>query len=175
MEGIAASYGYESFSPEEHSLADQLEVISSSEFVLGIEGSAFHNVLLLEGDISTKFLALSRHRGGGGAFEHIKQAKGLRYETLNFLTSGRGTAHSSVNLDLEALEEAMRRTNGLASNLESIESRIERPSPIQTSYQTHLVNTQVVLTEVEEVIRDARLALKRNDGVRADRHLARLC
>ena len=48
LEAQLESHGWNIFIPERHTVARQLEEISSAEIVSGIAGSAFHSVLLLD-------------------------------------------------------------------------------------------------------------------------------
>lgn len=149
LESILGSYGFEAFAPEEHPLEVQLEELTSAETVIGVEGSAFHTLLLVQGQIETRFWAFTRHRAGGGVFQHIKDAKRLRYETLNFVRSASDGARGSLDLDLEALDDALRATDGLTSNLSALDPHLEQPFTHQTSFSAHLSNTQVTMTGTE--------------------------
>lgn len=66
IEDLVRSHGFQVYYPEQHTVAEQLEEISKSSIVLGVEGSAFHSVVLLKTPIRTRFFALARHRRGGG-------------------------------------------------------------------------------------------------------------
>ncbi|WP_072312877.1 glycosyltransferase 61 family protein [Agrococcus sp. Marseille-P2731] len=164
LDDLVTRHGFTVFRPEQHSIAEQLDVLSSAEVVLGLEGSALHTPLLLQDPIVTRFWALTRHRAGAGVFEHIRSAKQLRYETLNFLRSStRGGHKSPFDLDLAALDDALRRTSGLTENLEELQGRIEHPWTGRTSYATHLRHAQVHSSADEEVIARAHLALLEHD------------
>ncbi|GAA3596499.1 glycosyltransferase family 61 protein [Agrococcus terreus] len=160
LDELAVRFGFEIFRPEQHTVREQLDAMSSAEAVLGIEGSAFHTPLLLQDRVQTRFWALTRHRGGSGVFEHIRRAKGLRYETLNFSRSMQLGGHRSpIELDVEALEAALHATDGLTSSFESVRDRIERPWSGQTSFETHLQHAQVRPSRSVDVIMRAHLAL----------------
>lgn len=164
LDGIAEAHGFSVFRPEQHSVAQQLDEISSAEAVLGIEGSALHTPILLQGRIATKFWALTRHRGGSGVFEHIKRAKGLEYETLNFLhTKRKGGHRSPFDVDVEAFEETLRITSGLTERLEALDGRKERPWPGETSFQTHLRHAQVHQPPEAELLARIHLRLRETE------------
>lgn len=163
LESVAAAHGFTMFAPEEHSPTQQLRELSSAETVLGIEGSAFHTLLLLSGPIETRYWALTRHRGGSGVFQHIKDAKGLRYETLNFLGHGRVSARSAISLDLTELDNVLDATDGLSARLHKVEPYLEQPARSQTSFLPHIQNTQVRLTALEEAMSTVAEALRHRD------------
>lgn len=161
LDELVASFGFEIFRPEQHTVQQQLEAISSAETVLGVEGSALHTPLLLQDPVRTRFWALARHRGGTGVFDHIRRAKRLQYETLNFLNSAKLGGHRSPSdLDLPAIESALRQTEGFSTNLELLRDRIAQPWPGQTSFENHLRNAQVQQTRAERTITRAHLALR---------------
>ncbi len=160
LDDLVVRHGFTLFRPEEHSISQQLREMSSAEVVLGLEGSALHTPLLLQDPLRTRFFALTRHRSGAGVFEHIRRAKNLRYETLNFLTSAkRGGHRAPLDLDLLALNDALEKTAGFTTNLDSLQDRIEKPWPGQTSFDNHLRMAQVHQTDVEALLTQAHIAL----------------
>ncbi|MEE3703903.1 glycosyltransferase family 61 protein, partial [Pasteurella multocida] len=160
LDQLVSRFGFSIFRPEQHTVREQLDEMSSAEVVLGMEGSAFHTPLLLRDPVLTRFWALTRHRAGTGVFEHIRRAKGLRYETLNFLGSAKLGGHRSpLNLDLEALEDALDHTDGFTRNLQHLHDRVEQPWPGQTSFENHLRHAQARQTRAEDAITRAHLAL----------------
>lgn len=165
LDDLVRRHGFELFHPERHSVSAQLAEISSAEVVLAVEGSALHTVLLFADPVATNFWALTRHRGGTGLFEHIRQSKGLRYQTLNFLQSARRPkrARDTIDLDLEALDRALAGTDGLTRHLGSLEDRLERPFPGQSSIEVHLRAAQARLGRTATHVRDAQLAVKTQD------------
>ena len=163
LDRLAERYGFTLFHPERHSIRQQLDEMSSSEVVLAVEGSALHSVLLLRGPLDTRLWALSRHRGGSGVFAHIKTAKELKYETLNFLRSPMGGARGQIDIDLGEFEAALARTEGLTENLHLLGNRIERPIDAQTSFQAHINNTQTGLDRLEGDLTEAYFALRKRD------------
>lgn len=164
LDDVVVRYGFELFRPEEHTVREQLAEMSSAEVVLGLEGSAFHTPLLLQDPVATRFWALTRHRGGSGVFEHIRRAKGLRYETLNFLASGkRGGHRTPLDIDLSALEAALERTEGLATNFDALAGRIEKPWQGRTTYENELQHAQVRQSHTESLITRAQIALRGTD------------
>ncbi|MBO0901202.1 glycosyltransferase family 61 protein [Cellulomonas sp. zg-ZUI22] len=160
---LAERHGFEVFHPEQHSVELQLKEMSSAEVVLGVEGSALHSLLLMEDPIATRFWALSRHRGGSGVFEHIRAAKALQYETINFLRHRIGGARGSIDMDIDALDLALTATAGLTRDLHVLDDRVEHPATTQTSYGAHIANTQVGLSRLEGDLAEALLALRGRD------------
>lgn len=164
LDRLFADHGFTIVRPEELSVREQLDEMTSAEIVVGLEGSALHSVLLMEDPVRTKFWALTRHRGGSGVYAHIKSAKSLSYETLNFTTRRIRTADADVALDVEALERALQSTDGFSRNLAALDQRIERPSDFQTRLMGHLHNGQVRLDGRDGAARDAYLALRSRSG-----------
>lgn len=161
---IAERNGYEVFHPQQHSVREQLHEISSSEIIFGVESSAFHTVVLLRGQLPTTFWALSRHRGGSGVFEHIKQAKRLRYETLNFLKPRKLLPHDApLELDLAAIENAVRTTHGLKRDTELLAEHLEQPWPGQSSFGTLVGHMPFRRSRAEEALAHAHTALWSRD------------
>lgn len=163
LDALAERYGFSVMHPEQHSIEDQLAEISSAEVVMAVEGSSLHTPLLLRDPVETNFWALSRHRRGSGLFEHVKAAKGLNYETLNFLRSRTRSARDPIDIDLDAVDKVLRMTDGLTRNLELVEPYLERPSRSQTSFEAHLRNAQVRSGRWETDLHRARLALAAGD------------
>lgn len=172
LDELVEQFGFTVFRPEQHAIEVQLEEISSAEVVLAVEGSSLHTPVLLRDPIRTQFWALSRHRRGTGLFEHIRAAKGLRYETLNFLQSRTRRARDPLDLDMSSFSEALRRTGGLEHSLELLAPYIERPSPVQTAYETHLHHTQVSSSPREAAAQRAQIAIYEGDLKRAEKVLA---
>ncbi|MBV5277774.1 MAG: glycosyltransferase family 61 protein [Campylobacteraceae bacterium] len=114
IDSLFQEYGFLIYHPQIHSLSEQLETISSSEIVVGVEGSALHSVLLLENASDTKFIAIGRHRMGSGIFEHIRKVKNLNYRTLNILNDPSKclSAKDMLPLDLNILKSLLQKTNG---------------------------------------------------------------
>lgn len=159
VDALAERHGFTVFHPEQHPIEEQLWEISSAEVVMAVEGSSLHTPLLLRDPVGTKFWALSRHRGGGGLFEHVKAAKDLQYETLNFLRSPLRGARDPIDLDLQVLDDALRKTDGLTANLGALEPYLERPWPVQRTYEAHLRHTQVRSGPFEQGLHRAQMAL----------------
>ncbi len=163
LDRLLERFGFAVFRPEQHDLEKQLVEISSAEVVLAVEGSSLHTPLLLKDPINTQFWALSRHRRGAGLFEHIRTAKSLDYQTLNFLRSRTRRARDPIDLDLGALEDAMRCTGGLEHSMDYLTPFLERPDSTQLSYGTHLQHTQVVPSAREAVAQRAQIAIYEGD------------
>jgi len=160
LDRLAQAHGFSIFCPEQHPVEQQLAEMSSAEVVLGVEGSAFHSLLLLADPVETAFWALSRHRGGAGVYEHIKAAKGLRYETLNFLRAPMAGARGSIDLDLDGLDAALASTGGLTRDLHLLADRVESPTSMQMSYEAHVDNCLVRLGRLERDLAEAVLRLR---------------
>lgn len=171
LDHIAEAHGFRVFHPQLHELEEQLEVISSAETVLAMEGSALHTILLLGDPVRTKFWALTRHRGGSGVYEHIRHAKGLSYETLNFLTHRPRTARADFELDLDALDAALACTAGFSRNLEILAPRLEHPSSAQYTRRAQMNNLQVALSASERIVVAAMSLLEKGDQRSAQRVL----
>lgn len=163
LDFLVQRHGFEIYRPERHSIEDQLKDISSAEVVLAVEGSSLHTPLLLRDPVQTKFWALSRHRRGSGLFEHVRRAKGLQYQTLNFLRSRARRARDPIDIDLDALDVALAATDGLTRDGAILDSRRESPWGGQTTYEAHASNTQVAMPPLVETLTAARLALLRGD------------
>ena len=72
-----------------------------------------HTVILLGNPVGTRFVALGRHRFGSGIFHDIATVKELDWTTLNLVTDGgRRSAHESVPIDLDRLDEILEETRG---------------------------------------------------------------
>lgn len=160
LDALVARHGFTPFAPERLNLREQLAEISSAETVLGVEGSAFHTLLLLASPLRTRFWALSRHRGGSGIFDHVRAAKNLSYETLDFLRGTLQGQRVALDLDVDALNTTLDQTDGLTSNLEVLGDRLEHPSKAQTNYEAHLRNTQVAMSQTEAEMVEAVQALR---------------
>ncbi|GIL34741.1 DUF563 domain-containing protein [Phycicoccus sp. DTK01] len=169
---IMEEHGFTVFHPQRHPIEEQLSEISSAETVVAFEGSSLHTPLLLRDPLHTRFWALTRHRRGAGLFEHIRQAKGLRYETLNFLRSPIRRAREPVDLDLVGLERALTDTDGFTTNLEALEAHREHPAFEPTSYDAHRRMTQVRAGRPQTALTELRLAVLAGDVEHA-RRLAR--
>lgn len=84
IESELNAHGWNIFHPQEYSIREQLDELSSSELVVGIEGSAFHSLLLLQ-EVRTKFIAIARNLHGAGAYHQIASGKQLNYITLELI------------------------------------------------------------------------------------------
>lgn len=173
IDQIASRHGFTVIHPQQLSVREQLFEISSSEVVVGVEGSSLHTPLLLSDPVKTRFWALSRHRRGGGLFEHIKRAKGLDYCTLNFLRTRTKGARDPIDIDIELLDRAFGRTEGLTVSLDTLEPYVERPSRAQTDVGAHLRNTQVRSGSIADAHR-AAISLAEGDVAAASGFLSRI-
>lgn len=77
LEAQLESHGWNIFVPERHTVARQLEEISSAEIVSGIAGSAFHSVLLLDHVTSTLMPVFARVPKNEN-FTTIQRQKGFK-------------------------------------------------------------------------------------------------
>jgi len=120
LDALVETHGFMVYHPQEHCVADQLKEISSSEVVLGVEGSAMHSPLLLRDPIDTRFFALARHRAGAGVFGHIRSARpDLSYRTIDVnRTKSERSQSDRIDLDLAQMDDLLRATGGLMENLE---------------------------------------------------------
>ena len=134
IEQLLTSHGFKIYYPEQHSVIDQLHEISTSEVVLGVEGSALHSVVLLKSPVNTRFYALARHRRGGGIFEHIRLQKGLQYTTLNLFKEDKYlSAKSEIDIDVDLLNEILSETDSFSKSESTNKYAISQPAP-QNSY-----------------------------------------
>lgn len=160
LDELATDFGFEIVHPEILSVQEQLDLLSSAEVVLGVEGSAMHTPLLLGGDLRTRFFALTRHRAGSGVFEHMRKAKGLRYSTLNFKRkTGLSGFRGELELDYEVMRTAFEATLGLEANYDSLAPYRERPSSHETSFSLLAPNFQCLMSSQEDALRRLHLSL----------------
>ena len=96
-ENLLRRYGWDILHPETVSVREQLREISRSDIVLGIEGSAFHSILLFR-DLQTRIYAISRDNNEN--YVTIRQRKGFFYKRINMGNNGL--------LDIPRLEAAVR-------------------------------------------------------------------
>jgi len=164
LEALLQAHGFAIYHPELHSIRDQLAEISSSQVVLGIEGSALHSPVLLKAPLATRFVAIGRHRMGEGAYEHIRQAKGLDYRTLNLRkTTARLGAAAPLDIDLDRLQELLAATAGFTRNLQALGPYTCRADPAQTSYVDTLPHFRTALTDLELELARTILLLHKRD------------
>lgn len=160
LDRLARDFGFEIVHPEAYSVREQLDILSSSAIVLGIEGSAMHTPLLLADGTQTQFFALTRHRAGSGVFEHLRQAKGLKYATLNFKKeSGLSGFRGELDLDFETMRIVFELTDGLEANYVELDPYLENPSSHETPYSLLVQNFQTVMPPHEEALRKLHLSL----------------
>ncbi|QJW85832.1 glycosyltransferase family 61 protein [Ramlibacter terrae] len=165
LEALLRAHGFGIYHPELHSIREQLAAISSSELVLGIEGSALHSPVLLKAPIATRFIAIGRHRMGEGAYEHIRQAKGLDYRTLNLRkTTGSLAASAPLDIDIDLLESLLVATGGFSADHDALAPHTCRPDPSQGSYVDALPLFRTGLTDPEQELARAILLLHRREG-----------
>lgn len=82
LEAMLASRGWLIVHPENHSVAEQAEIMGSAEVVMGCIGSAFHTLLLLKNP-KTRYIVINRMNGAEEAhnlqFDLIARAKTDNY------------------------------------------------------------------------------------------------
>ncbi len=165
LELVFEKHGFTSYHPELHPIEDQLHEISSSEVVAGIEGSAMHSLLLLRNPVKTRFVVIGRHRMGSGIFEHVRQAKGLNYQTLNVLIGNqRISSKSQISIDFDALNRIMTETHGLSDNLDKMRPCVASPDGTQRNYLDVAKRFKLALTRTETEVFHAMKTLKSADG-----------
>lgn len=135
--------GFRIVYPEKLSVEKQLNELTSSEVVLGLEGSALHTLLLCKSSPSTRFVILGRHRFGGGIFQHTKEKYGLDYRTINALRTGkRCLAKNPVILDFNLLQMLIEKTSGFETSHERL-SEIECVADSHTTPFEHIVFSSI--------------------------------
>jgi hypothetical protein len=164
VEDLVRNHGFQVFYPEQHTITEQLEEISTSSIVLGVEGSAFHSVVLLKTPFYTRFYALARHRLGGGVFEHVRLRKGIQYTTLNLLRKGEHlSAESEVDVDIDLLSRMLVETRGLDEHGPVNKYAVSVEAP-QNSYFDAIPKFKLGLTEEElAAYKVLQLHLKRGE------------
>lgn len=86
LEAQLASHGWNIFIPERHTVARQLEEISSAEIVSGIAGSAFHSVLLLD-RVATILMPVFARVPKNENFMTIQHRKGFKQVRVDLPSS----------------------------------------------------------------------------------------
>lgn len=106
------------YSPELYSVHDQLEMFSTSEYIFGIESSAFHS-LLLQSDIKSKLFVLNRLNTDN--YDLIASVKKLEYTTLHLpkecLNQHMTPSRRLYTIDFEYFKEIMHKTHFLEKKL----------------------------------------------------------
>lgn len=85
LETILSDSGWEILCPEDHSITDQLSILASAKVLAGLEGSAFHSLLLLK-RVSGKVVIVKRGSGLGNInrnYESIARIRELDQLVLN--------------------------------------------------------------------------------------------
>lgn len=86
LEAQLESHGWNIFVPERHTVARQLEEISSAEIVSGIAGSAFHSVLLLD-HVATILMPVFARVPKNENFMTIQRQKGFKQVRIDLPSS----------------------------------------------------------------------------------------
>jgi len=76
LEDIIAKQGWTIYHPEEHSILDQVEMLKNAETIAGVEGSAFH-LLLLFPDYKGEAIIFARRQRIEFDFVHIAETLGI--------------------------------------------------------------------------------------------------
>jgi len=104
LEAQLESHGWSIFTPGEHTVARQLEDISSAQIVSGIAGSAFHSVVLLN-HVSAILMPVFTRVPENRNFETIRHRKGFKQvrvdiprRALEIIKKGRWHGADTVRL-----------------------------------------------------------------------------
>ena len=82
LEQLLERSGWIIYRPEAHSVEEQLEMLGRAEHIAGIEGSAFHTLVLLKG-LRARLSIIPRRRRINENFETIAAAKQFNQEIFN--------------------------------------------------------------------------------------------
>ena len=106
VEEHLARKGWNIVYPEMLTLKQQLEILTSSEIVAGIEGSAFHGVVLAR-SITSRFVLFSRHPEPFNEYQLIAKVKNINQQTIFAPTVFNDYTHCSVDVDfvIKTLED----------------------------------------------------------------------
>lgn len=139
LDYVFKNHGFEIFHPEEFSLIAQLEILSSAELVVGVEGSAFHSLIFFSEPPKTRYVAIGRHRLGEGVFEHIKKAKKLNYNTIDVRVNNcKKSAYDDVEYDLGLIDSILACDASFGSILNDTYNDYVLPNAAQSNYQSLL-------------------------------------
>lgn len=152
LDEIFNSHGFLIFHPEKFSLAEQLKEISSSQVVVGIEGSALHLPVFLSNNCKNRFVAIARHRLGGGVFQHIKEVKKLDYSTINIFKDkkSRYTFDAQIEIDFDLLNQLLFETSGFMQTTKFFEQHVVSRTAKITNYEYLFSNSKLYLNSFEK-------------------------
>lgn len=119
VDHLMQSHEFEVLHPQEMPFESQLQVVRQASLIVGVEGSALHWPLLLKDPVTTRFVAIARHRLGRGVFEHVRRRKHLDWNTLDFRADRTRSlgANAALELDVNQLGQAMLQTENLCGDL----------------------------------------------------------
>ncbi len=135
LEEILKARGWKIFYSEKYSLEEQLDEISSAEVVFGIEGSAFHTLILLS-NLQTKFVAISRRVRYNHNYKTIAKRKGISYTQLNPQKIA-----SDSNLDTELIINFLDHTSDFKFMKEIDSEYIIKENSINDSNRNRIIDT----------------------------------
>lgn len=98
-EALLEGHGWIIFHPQAHPIRAQLAMLEDAEVIAGLEGSAFHT-LLLAADVRARIRIVPRGRRLFHAFTMIAEAKGLDQAAVPFEMSFLDGHHRRVNYAL---------------------------------------------------------------------------
>jgi len=120
FENLLMKRGWKIFHPQKSSIQNQLDEISSSEIVLGIEGSAFHSIVFFQ-EIKTKFFVIVRNNGGNINYSTIAKAKEINYNRLYF----KGSNEEGL-IDLDIISDILEKSNDFSGSTSELDSYLIR-------------------------------------------------
>jgi len=184
LEALLRQEGWEILHPEELPVAARFDLLSSSEIVLMVEGSAMTSFLFFR-ELYAKVFTLCRNdpklTGYDISFRDyfgaIARDKGLDYWRLDLPKTWVGGKRTGARfeLDLNAFSELMRTTDFLSSNLDAVRP-CNRPYPHDKAYDAGIAATALasVTTDCDPVsacVYRAGLAKAADERHRAEKAL----
>ncbi len=126
LEKLLMEKGWKIFHPQEHSIRTQLNELSSSEVVLGIEGSAFHLLIFFQ-RIKSKIFTIARRNGNNLNYQTIASAKSIDYHTIEAsIINFKHFSQKQSYIDINLIKEILQRTNNLSNNFRSIQNFLNK-------------------------------------------------
>ena len=164
VEALLEELGFTIYLPEEHSVREQLDTLSSAELILSLEGSALHTLLLLQ-EVQAEIVIIPRvNQIPNMNYTTIANAKGFRQTYLPL---------DDLYLETEATHESFINYRGKL-NLELLASYLEAPAFDPYSLYGHMFLTnpkfnrkhqepyQALVNELNTVNGKLKYALKEN-------------
>jgi hypothetical protein len=165
IDELMEGFGFMPFAPEEHPLEAQLREVSSSEIIVGVEGSALHTPVLIRGKLENRFVAIGRHRMGTGVFGHIAERKFESYRTIN-LHKNRGSrisARDAIEVDVGRLGMLLEKTSGFERQSSEFDEHCVWPAIEHKDYLSSVEAFRNVPTGLERMIARALSAIQVRD------------